>query len=426
MATLNVNEQTVDIGRIFLDFNNPRHEPYDDQTEVIEYLCEKENVYALAKDIAKHNLNPLERFGLISLNKNEPHSKKSRYVMAEGNRRLCAIMLLNDPNLAPAKLRGDFEKLARDFKKIDEVPATIFQDKITANFWIERIHNGPQGGIGRKDWNADQKDRHFGGKKYGLATRILNYAQDNGIISADERKGTISTVQRYVGNQKIQDAMGIDISDSKNLFRSISKKDFDIIIKKFVKDLLSNHVSSRANSKVIEKYAIELGKTKGLSKRRVPATLIPAEKKPSKPSKQPKKPKHPETIECEDDILNKLKAKKFYKLEKIYYSLCKIKLKDHTPLLTVGAWSFLESLTACAGRTSGDFLSFLDNNKLQNVFGVKKQDAKAKREAIERISKNGNTTKHSGSAANFNGDQLAHDFDELKEVISSLVDLAKK
>jgi hypothetical protein len=52
------------VGRVFLSRDNPRHVPLDSEPKVIEYLCDKEEVYPLARDIARHGLNPLERFAL--------------------------------------------------------------------------------------------------------------------------------------------------------------------------------------------------------------------------------------------------------------------------------------------------------------------------------------------------------------------------
>jgi hypothetical protein len=158
------NAQPIPVDRIFLDLKNPRHKPYENESEVIEYLCREEYVYALAKDIAQVGLNPLELFAVIPLASNGRRSAKS-YVVAEGNRRMCALKLLHDPELAPANLRKDFTKLAEKAPDFDEVLGVVFNDKAKSDIWLERIHNGPQGGIGRRTWNPDQKTRHFGDKK---------------------------------------------------------------------------------------------------------------------------------------------------------------------------------------------------------------------------------------------------------------------
>ena len=38
----------IDVDRIFLDQENPRHEPHEDQDAVIEYLCKEEQILPIA------------------------------------------------------------------------------------------------------------------------------------------------------------------------------------------------------------------------------------------------------------------------------------------------------------------------------------------------------------------------------------------
>jgi hypothetical protein len=68
----------VEVDRIFLDQENPRHEPYDTQSEVIEYLCNHESVLSLARDIAANGLNPIEQLALIpDEGDGEAHERRS-------------------------------------------------------------------------------------------------------------------------------------------------------------------------------------------------------------------------------------------------------------------------------------------------------------------------------------------------------------
>lgn len=98
----------IDIDRIFLYEENPRHEPIETEPEIIEHLCKDEQVYNLARSIADAGPNPLELLGLVEA----PDSgSKKTYQAWEGNRRVCAIKLPNDPDRAPAYLRRDFARL---------------------------------------------------------------------------------------------------------------------------------------------------------------------------------------------------------------------------------------------------------------------------------------------------------------------------
>lgn len=134
--------EIVSISRIFLYLDNPRHKPVQAEAKAIHRLCEGEYILPLARDIVKNGLNPLEKFALIPLDILDVHRSSSNYHAAEGNRRVCAIKLLNDPQLAPPNLRKSFEKLATNWTPIKSVSAVIFDDLDDVRLWLDRIHSG--------------------------------------------------------------------------------------------------------------------------------------------------------------------------------------------------------------------------------------------------------------------------------------------
>jgi hypothetical protein len=421
------NAQPIPVDRIFLDLVNPRHEPYKTEAEVIEYLCREEYVYALAKDISKIGLNPLELFAVIPLEKKKGNRTAQSYLVAEGNRRMCALKLLNDPDLAPAKLRKDFRSLADNSPKIVDVLGVVFENKDEVDSWLDRIHGGVQGGIGRKPWNAEQKTRHIGDKKNVLAQAVLDYAEKKGLISAEDRRGKLTTAQRYLGNSLLRESIGIDSSNLDDISRNRPEGDFDILVKRFTADLVSGVVHSRSNAEEIREYSRELGTTEGLiGRRNAPESLSAAGSSSKRRRKAPKKPQRPKHLTYETEISQKLKNIPSYKLERIYYSICDISLEDHTPLISVGAWSFFECLTAQCGRDSATpFPDFLSKNKLNSMGFPTRENVNSIRQALQRISVYGNNTKHHDKSANFNGEQLANDMDTLKDVIVKLAEEAK-
>jgi hypothetical protein len=86
----------------------------------------------------------------------------------------------------------------------------------------------------------------------------------------------------------------------------------------------------------------------------------------------------------------------------------------------------METLTARCGRVAAtDFVSFLSHDRLNNLGFTAKDHRRTLNQALQHISEYGNTTKHSDTAANFNGTQLANDMDTLKELIVSLIKVAK-
>lgn len=420
-------KDTISIDRIFLHHENPRHEPYETQSQVIEYLCRHEEVPQLARDIKKHGLSPLERFA-VYLDDDAEDEEDASYIVAEGNRRVCAIKLLSDPDLAPPDKRQFFEKQASGWDVIYELPVVIFDDQNDLNLWLERTHQGPQGGIGRKPWSAEQKQRHSGGNKNKTALAVLDYAEETGLISAEGRKGKLTTVQRYLGNPLIRAAMGLEISDPEEVCRTWTAEDFDLLLRKFISDLTSNDpkVNSRSRKLEIDAYAAELSAMEGQSRQRIDPEPFTANstgkgKKGRRP--RPGKPRKQKNLPCESEIAAKLKKMKNWKLQHLYNSICTVPLQDHTPLLAVGVWVFFETLTAKAGRdTSVDFLSFLSANRLQQYDLGDRKEVKVLRDAVKRISHFGNTTKHHETSATFNSDQLANDMETLKELIFKIAD----
>ncbi len=417
--------KTVEFDRVYLNLTNPRHEPFTSQDEAIEFLCTNEYVYELAKDIAKVGLNPLELFALL------PSPKKSRrktYYVGEGNRRLCALKLLNDPELAPPKERAKFRELATEWKPIPELVAIVFETQEYVDQWIERIHGGLQGGIGRKTWNAEQKTRFTGDRKNIVAQSILDYAENRKMITADERKGKLTTAQRFLSNVTFREALGIDTSITDDISRIRTEEEFDKSVKKFVEDLVKSEVvHSRQNSKEIVEYARKFPGRAGLSPEKIdPVTISVDAPKKSKRKSRPKKPKRQVHLFYSAEIHEALKQIPSYKLEHIYYSICRLELADYTPLLAVGVWSFIESLTSITGREDGvSFFSYLSRKKLQSLYGETSNAFKAEREALDRISKFGNTTKHDGKGAMFNGEQLANDFEIIAPIVLKLAIEAK-
>lgn len=114
MPTPRLSKQEIDIGRIYLDENNPRHEIYKSQEEVINFLCSSEEILNLAKDIVENGLSPLGVFGLILEEGSSKKDKVKNYIVVEGNRRICALKLLNDPELAPS----DQKSIHQAFKRM--------------------------------------------------------------------------------------------------------------------------------------------------------------------------------------------------------------------------------------------------------------------------------------------------------------------
>ena len=411
----------IEVDRVFLDLSNPRHVPFDAEEDVIEYLCRKEKVLSLAKDIVKHGLNPLEHFALIPDGDNT-------YFSAEGNRRLCALKLLNDPDLAPADQRSSFESASEGWSPIKRLSAVVFKDREEVKLWLDRIHAGFAEGRGRRSWNSEQKTRNSGYTKNIVAQTILDYAEAREYITAVERERRLSTVQRYLANPLMRNALGLNVTDPSNLTTDLPENDFDIVFRRFIEDVAAKHITTRENAPEMGKYSNKLGSLEGLTGGRVSrySIAMPGETATDETRTRPKKPKKPSYIASSEELQSALFEIQSYKLEKLYFSLCSVKLEPHTLLLSIAAWSFLETLTALSGRSPGtSFLAYLSSQKLQSLGLDEKMDRKSICEAVKRVSESGNSTKHNPTSAAFNGEQLANDFETMEKMLVALAEQSK-
>lgn len=437
MSKPSAANQSIEVVRISLDEKNPRHDELGSLEEAIEYLCRDEYILQLARDIANHGLSPLENFAVVPLKK----GRKPNYVALEGNRRLCAIALLNDPDLAPPRLRAEFEKLASEWSPITHIQARVFDTREEAKVWIDRLHSGLQGGIGRKTWTSEQKSRFSGDRKNALAQSVLDYAESHGLISPTDRKGKLTTVQRFFTNELLRETIGLSLDADGNLLRTRPEEDIKALIGVFISDLIAETgpVNSRQNKPEIIAYARKLSGAKDISNDRVDPTKfaskgVPAEaddtpEEEGESSQKPNKPKKPaqrSKLDYDEDLHDLLKAIPSYKLESLYYSLCQTSLTNHVSLLAVGIWSFVETLTALCGRENTDFHSYLSNGQLSKLgIATNNKDARPIREALKRLSDAGNDTKHHRTSAAFNGNQIYNDFHTITPLLKALAKATK-
>ena len=65
---------------------------------------------------------------MIPENISDPE-QNGTFITAEGNRRVCALKLLRDPDLAPADKRKSFENAAEGWTPIRQISAVVFDDR---------------------------------------------------------------------------------------------------------------------------------------------------------------------------------------------------------------------------------------------------------------------------------------------------------
>jgi hypothetical protein len=204
----------------------------------------------LARSISEAGPNPLQLLGVIQIPGSGAAATKKVYQAWDGNRRVCAIKPLNDPDLAPPHLRKDFTRLASASAHvpIKKINCVVFDDHDDLRFWMGIIHDGAQGGVGQLDWNADQKARFFGSSRNRVALAVLDTAEGMGLIAKEEREGKLTTVQRFLGRSIVRGATGIDANNPDDVTYNRPLEDFQKQLGIFINDLKGGvRVTSRHN-----------------------------------------------------------------------------------------------------------------------------------------------------------------------------------
>jgi hypothetical protein len=222
--------QPEPVAGLLLDEANPRFlQGVSGQDEAITELLRQysQKIISLAKDIVEQGaVNPTETVMAIEAN--------GALVVIEGNRRVAALKLLRDPELArPAstELGQDLVKEFRDLGKVGTGPDTIevwvAESREHARHWIELRHTGENGGVGVVVWDSLQAN-NFKRRPGTQADRAdvfckaieLEFPQEVELLRdiATVRRTRLTTLGRLIGDPRVRAQFGFDFDDDSVLF----------------------------------------------------------------------------------------------------------------------------------------------------------------------------------------------------------------
>jgi hypothetical protein len=130
-------EKDIELEKFLLDEENIRldERSRNSQDQVVRYLIEKEGALSLARQIDGYRgLFPHERVICIPAD--------DKFIVVEGNRRICACRLLNEPRTAPTReMEAEVPIATHDtLANIQTIPAIIAATRAVANEVIASIH----------------------------------------------------------------------------------------------------------------------------------------------------------------------------------------------------------------------------------------------------------------------------------------------
>lgn len=185
----------IHINDILLDHENARIRAGSDQNDCIGRILRKESqLIVLMEDIAKNGLSTMPI--LVSLDEN------GKWVVKDGNRRITALKLLNDPERCPEDhLKGRIRSIRN--KYLANIPESVdclagSSDEAIIKEVIAR-HSGALDGAGQLDWSAYLRTvyllNHGHSTDYKRVGQYLFWAEKQGLTVEDDFP--ITNVQRF-------------------------------------------------------------------------------------------------------------------------------------------------------------------------------------------------------------------------------------
>lgn len=239
--------KSIPIVDLLIDTLNPRLEDKPpNQREAIQAVAtlQKEKLATLAEDIVEHGVNPSDSPIVIPA-----PEQPGRYIVLEGNRRLCALKALENPDLLAGAVE---EKLIRRFRKLNEryqanaiadIDCVIFEERAGADHWIELRHTGENEGAGIVRWGALESARfrqRRGEKVYYL--QALDFLEECGELSSEERQEVpVSSLERLLSNPDIRAKLGLEMKD-KILYTQFDEDEVAKGLSYIVKDLAAGRI----------------------------------------------------------------------------------------------------------------------------------------------------------------------------------------
>jgi hypothetical protein len=270
-----MKEKQIRITDLQLDTTNYRTGKQDDQREAIRALIEeqKSKLVRLAQDIIENGLSPLETILVMPV----PDDKR-RHIVIEGNRRVAAIKLVTQPDLAAdTTWHNAFKRLHRLLpgQVPIEVSCVVAPSKEEAFVWIQRRHDTGLKGAGLEAWSTIANYRAAAARgRSAPEFDVLEFTLAHGQLEEDVQERVmgqdfpITNLKRLVDSAYVAQQLELDRGESyltttasknwvlailREVVTAISREEFNG--KKFsVKEIYTSADQKKFFTKLVSKY----------------------------------------------------------------------------------------------------------------------------------------------------------------------------
>jgi RNA polymerase sigma factor (TIGR02999 family) len=140
----------MEVDRLVFDPDNPRlasADVEDDVDELVKLMSDDPSVVTSASAIATNGFLREEPLLVVPAGKPKKDGEKQKYIVVDGNRRLCAVLLMRSRRLREFVKAADLPELTeRQISDLEQLPVTIFagRDELWAHYGGR---SGPAGDI---------------------------------------------------------------------------------------------------------------------------------------------------------------------------------------------------------------------------------------------------------------------------------------
>ncbi|MCW2744862.1 MAG: hypothetical protein JWM48_1412 [Mycobacterium sp.] len=251
------------VAGLLLDEANPRfvQGAVGSQREAINALLTDSpgKLYNLAKDISTQgSLNPTELPVAI-------RDDDDILIVIEGNRRLAALKLLANPELADDPAQAErFSRLAGSSSAPSTVTCYIAESRDAARHWLELRHTGENDGVGVLEWDSEQQNnfRRRRGTQADWAILFCDavaadFPNDAALQLnvATVRRVRLTTLGRLVSDPDVRQDLGFGVIDGKAHF-TYDSADLLPLIRRLMADFAGDFSVAQVMSKPLKRTYI--------------------------------------------------------------------------------------------------------------------------------------------------------------------------
>ena len=214
--------QAIGVGNLLLDTGNYRIVTQTSQKGARDAIIAEQGkkLVRLAEDILNHGLNPFDLPMVI-----DAADGNHNFVVIEGNRRLTAIQLLLQPELAKdTVLHAAFAKMHKN--RADSIPkvveCVVAANKVDALTWINRKHKSGLEGAGTEPWLPMAKaraevDQGINRPDLDVINFVLNSPNLEKSVRHDLEgsRFNLTNLERLLTTKELQEELGLSFKDGK-------------------------------------------------------------------------------------------------------------------------------------------------------------------------------------------------------------------